>query len=123
MATLQQMLKKLWGVQLPIAGRGSGLLWWYIKRCFYWGNHGGKVRSIWWLLDLLVTYLLLWNQMVVNNFNRIKENIKRIKRLPKLKGVKEIMYPDKINLIDIKIILIKKYLYLRYKKWYWKPLN
>ena len=30
----------------------------------------------------------------MNNFNnRIKNNIKTIKRLPKIKGVKEIMYP------------------------------
>ena len=30
----------------------------------------------------------------VKNFNkRIKENIKRIRKLPKLKGVKEILYP------------------------------
>ena len=32
--------------------------------------------------------------LFVNNYNkRIKENIKRIKRLPKIKGVKEILYP------------------------------
>ena len=32
--------------------------------------------------------------LFVNDFNsRIKENIKRIKKLPKLKGIKEIMYP------------------------------
>ena len=42
------------------------------------------VNGAMWLMYLLF----------VNNFNsRIKENIKRIKRLPKLKGVKEIMYP------------------------------
>ena len=32
--------------------------------------------------------------LFVNNFNnRIKNNIKTIKRLPKIKGIKEIMYP------------------------------
>ena len=30
----------------------------------------------------------------MKNFNqRIKENIKRIKKLPKIKGIKEILYP------------------------------
>ena len=30
----------------------------------------------------------------MGNFNqRIKENIKRIKKLPKIKGIKEILYP------------------------------
>ena len=32
--------------------------------------------------------------LFVGNYNlRIKENIKRIKRLPKIKGVNEILYP------------------------------
>ena len=34
------------------------------------------------------------NLFVGNNFNsRIKDNIKTIKRLPKIKGIKEILYP------------------------------
>ena len=33
------------------------------------------------------------NLFVGNYSERIKENIKRIKRLPKIKGVKEILYP------------------------------
>ena len=34
------------------------------------------------------------NLFVGNNFNkRIKDNIKTIKKLPKIKGVKEILYP------------------------------
>ena len=34
------------------------------------------------------------NLFVGNNYNkRIKENIKTIKKLPKIKGVKEIFYP------------------------------
>ena len=34
------------------------------------------------------------SNIFVGNYNqRIKENIKRIKRLPKIKGIKEILYP------------------------------
>ena len=34
------------------------------------------------------------SNLFVNNFNtRIKENINRIKKLPRLKGVKKIIYP------------------------------
>ena len=33
------------------------------------------------------------NLFVGNYSKRIKENIKRVKRLPKIKGVKEILYP------------------------------
>ena len=33
------------------------------------------------------------NLFVGNYTKRIKENIKRIKKLPKIKGVKEILYP------------------------------
>ena len=40
---------------------------------------------------LLITFKA---NLFVNNFNnRIKDNIKTIKRLPKIKGIKEIMYP------------------------------
>ena len=33
------------------------------------------------------------NHFVGNYSERIKENIKRIKKLPKIKGVREILYP------------------------------
>ena len=34
------------------------------------------------------------SNLFVKNFNsRIKENIRRVKKLPKLKNIKEIMYP------------------------------
>ena len=38
------------------------------------------------------------NLFVGNYSERIKENIKRIKRLPKIKGVKEILYPGQNKL-------------------------
>jgi LDH2 family malate/lactate/ureidoglycolate dehydrogenase len=43
----------------------------------------------------LVTYLLPFKaNLFQKNYNqRIKDNIKTIKKLPKIKGVKEIMYP------------------------------
>ena len=44
------------------------------------------------------------SNLFVKNYNsRIKENINRIKKLPKLKGVKKILYPGQNK-------------YLRYKK-------
>jgi LDH2 family malate/lactate/ureidoglycolate dehydrogenase len=39
-------------------------------------------------------FITFKTNLFVNNFNnRIKDNIKTIKRLPKIKGIKEIMYP------------------------------
>ena len=44
------------------------------------------------------------SNLFVNNFNsRIKENIKRVKKLPKLKGIKKILFPGQNK-------------YIRYKK-------
>ena len=39
---------------------------------------------------------------------RIKDNIKTIKKLPKIKGVKKFFIPGKINSIDIRITLKKR---------------
>ena len=39
-------------------------------------------------------FITFKTNLFVKNYNkRIKDNIKKIKRLPKIKGVKEIMYP------------------------------
>ena len=94
--------KALEGVQLPIAGfRGSGLAWMVdiLSGVFTGGNHGGKVKDP--FTDFSgpqnIGHLFLVmkpNLFVGNNYNkRIKENIKIIKRLPKVKGVQEILYP------------------------------
>ena len=94
--------KALEGVQLPIAGfKGSGLAWMVdiLSGVFTGGNHSGKVKdpfddftgpqNIGHLFILMKPSLF-----VGNNYNkRIKENIKTIKKLPKIKGVKEIFYP------------------------------
>ena len=93
--------KALHGVQLPIAGfRGSGLAWMVdiLSGVLTGGNHAGKVKDPFDdftgpqnIGHLFITFK---TNLFVKNYNtRIKDNIKRIKRLPKIKGVKEIMYP------------------------------
>ena len=93
--------KALEGVQLPIAGfRGSGLAWMVdiLSGVLTGGNHAGKVKDPFEdfsgpqnIGHLFITFK---TNLFVNNFNnRIKNNIKTIKKLPKIKGIKEIMYP------------------------------
>ena len=93
--------KALKGVQLPIAGfRGSGLAWMVdiLSGVLTGGNHAGRVKDPFDdfsgpqnIGHLFITFKT--NLFVKNYNNRIKENIKIIKRLPKTKGVKEIVYP------------------------------
>jgi L-2-hydroxycarboxylate dehydrogenase (NAD+) len=94
--------KALEGVQLPIAGfRGSGLAWMVdiLSGVLTGGNHAGRVKDP--FTDFSgpqnighLFFVLKPNLFVGNSFNkRIKGNIKTIKRLPKIKGVKEILYP------------------------------
>ena len=94
--------KALEGVQLPIAGfRGSGLAWMVdiLSGVFTGGNHAGKVKDPFndFTGPQNIGHLFIVmkpNLFVGNSYNkRIKENIKIIKKLPKIKGVKEIMYP------------------------------
>ena len=90
------------GVQLPIAGfRGSGLAWMVdiLSGVLTGGNHAGRVKDP--FTDFTgpqnighLFFVLKPNLFVGNAFNkRIKDNIKTIKKLPKIKGVKEILYP------------------------------
>ena len=103
--------KALAGVQLPIAGfRGSGLAWMVdiLSGVFTGGNHGGKVKDPFddftGPQNIGHLFLVMKPNLFVGNYSkRIKENIKRIKRLPKIKAVKEIMYPGQNK-------------YVRYKK-------
>ena len=91
----------LQGVQLPIAGfRGSGLAWMLdiLSGVFTGGNHGGKVKDPFddfsGPQNIGHLFIVMKANLFVNNYNkRIKENIKRIKKLPKLKGVRKILYP------------------------------
>jgi L-2-hydroxycarboxylate dehydrogenase (NAD+) len=93
--------KALEGVQLPIAGfRGSGLAWMVdiLSGVLTGGNHAGRVKDPFDdfsgpqnIGHLFITFKT--NLFVKNFNNRIKDNIKIIKKLPKIKGIKEIMYP------------------------------
>ena len=93
--------KALKGVQLPIAGfRGSGLAWMVdiLSGVLTGGNHSGKVKDPFEdfsgpqnIGHLFITFK---TNLFVNDYNkRIKDNIKKVKQLPKVKGIKEIMYP------------------------------
>ena len=94
--------KALEGVQLPIAGfRGSGLAWMVdiLSGVLTGGNHAGRVKDP--FTDFSgpqnighLFFVLKPNLFVGDSFNkRIRDNIKTIKKLPKIKGVKEILYP------------------------------
>ena len=89
------------GVQLPIAGfRGSGLAWMVdiLSGVLTGGNHAGRVKDPFDdftgpqnIGHLFITFKT--NLFVKNFKSRIKNNIKEIKKLPRIKGIKEIMYP------------------------------
>ena len=93
--------KALKGVQLPIAGfRGSGLAWMVdiLSGVLTGGNHGGKVKDPFddfsGPQNIGHLFFTFKPNLFVNNYSqRIKENIRIIKKLPKIKGVKEILYP------------------------------
>ena len=94
--------KALKGVQLPIASfRGSGLAWMVdiLSGVMTGGNHAGKVKDPFddFSGPQNIGHLFIVmkpNIFVGNNYNkRIKNNIKIIKNLPKVKGVKEILFP------------------------------
>jgi len=93
--------KALKGVQLPIAGfRGSGLAWMVdiLSGVLTGGNHAGRVKDPFEdfsgpqnIGHLFITFK---TNLFVKDYNkRIIDNIKKVKRLPKIKGIKEIMYP------------------------------
>ena len=93
--------KALEGVQLPIAGfRGSGLAWMVdiLSGVLTGGNHAGRVKDPFDdfsgpqnIGHLFITFKA--NIFQKNYSQRIKDNIKIIKKLPKIKGIKEILYP------------------------------
>ena len=89
------------GVQLPLAGfKGSGLAWMVdiLSGVLTGSNHSGKVKDPFDdftgpqnIGHLIITFK---SNLFTKNFkNRIKENIKTIKKLPKVKGIKKILYP------------------------------
>jgi len=108
--------KALAGVQLPIASfRGSGLAWMVdiLSGVFTGGNHGGKVKDPFddftGPQNIGHLFIVMKPNLFVGNYNqRIKENIKRIKKLPKIKGIKEILYPGQNKYAKYKTNLKKK---------------
>ena len=108
--------KALYGVQLPIAGfRGSGLAWMIdiLSGVFTGANHSGKVKDPFddfsgpqGVGHLFLTFK---SNLFVNNFKKkIKKNIKTIKKLPKIKGVKDIMYPGENKFKRFRLNIKKK---------------
>ena len=93
--------KALRGVQLPIASfRGSGLAWMVdiLSGVLTGSNHAGRVRDPFddfsGPQNVGHLFIVFRSNLFVKNFNkRIKENVSKVKKLPKIKGVKEIVYP------------------------------
>ncbi len=94
--------KALLGVQLPIAGfRGSGLAWMVdiLSGVFTGGNHAGKVKDPFddftGPQNIGHLFIVIKSNIFVGKSykKKIKQNIKTIKKLPKLRGTKKILYP------------------------------
>ena len=103
--------KALSGVQLPIAGfKGSGLAWMVdiLSGVLTGSNHSGRVKDPFDdfsgpqnIGHLFITFKT--NLFVKNYNNQIKKNIRTIKNLPKIKGIKKIMYPGENKFSRYKI--------------------
>ena len=108
--------KALQGVQLPIAGfRGSGLAWMVdiLSGVLTGGNHAGRVKDPFddftGPQNIGHLFFTFKPNLFVNDYNkRIKNNIRTIKALPKIKGIKEIMYPGQKKFKRFKINSRKK---------------
>ena len=93
--------KALEGVQLPIAGfRGSGLAWMVdiLSGVITGSGHAGKVGDPFNYSsgpqNVGHFFIVFKSNLFVKDYKkRIKENIKIIQNLPKVKGVKQIVYP------------------------------
>ena len=103
--------KALKGVQLPIAEfRGSGLAWMVdiLSGVITGSNHGGKVKDPFddfsGPQNVGHLFITIKSNIFIKDYKkRIKTNIFRVKRLPKLKGVKEILYPGQNKFLRYKI--------------------
>ena len=108
--------KALDGVQLPIAGfRGSGLAWMVdiLSGVLTGGNHGGKVKDPFddfsGPQNIGHLFLVIKNNLFVPNYvDRIKTNILRVNKLPKIKGIQKIVYPGYNKYFRFKNNLKKK---------------
>ena len=62
------------------------------------GNHGGKVRDPFddftGPQNVGHLFIVFKSNLFLNNYtSRIKQNIRNVKKLPKVNGIKEILYP------------------------------
>ena len=94
--------KALMGVQLPIAGfKGSGLAWMVdiLSGVFTGASHGGKVKDPFDDFTGPQNVGHLFIAIKAKTFvgrsylSEIRKNIKAVKKLPKTKGIKQILYP------------------------------
>ena len=90
--------------------RGSGLAWMIdiLSGVLTGSNHGGKVKDPFddfsGPQNIGHLFIVFKPNLFVKNFKkRIKENIKRIKKLPKIKGINKILYPGESKAERIKI--------------------
>ena len=108
-------LKALKGVQLPISGfKGSGLAWMVdiLSGVITGASHGGKAKDPFddfsGPQNIGHLFIALKPNLFVGNYSsRIKENIKRVKKLPKVKGVTEILYPGQNKMKRYKLNMKK----------------
>ena len=103
--------KALKGVQLPIGEfRGSGLAWMVDILSGVWtgANHAGKVKDPFddftGPQNVGHVFIAFKADLFVKNFKkRIKDNIKIVKKLPKIKGNKKILFPGENKFKKLKI--------------------
>ena len=108
--------KALEGLQLPIAGfKGSGLAWMVdiLAGVLTGSNHGGKVKDPFndfsGPQNIGHLFIVFKANLFINNYiKRIKENIKKVKKLPKIKGVKKIYFPGENKVERLKENLKKE---------------
>ena len=106
------------GIQLPIGGfRGSGLAWMVdiLSGVITGGNHVQKVKDPFEdfsgpqnIGHLFIHWQIYFKKIIL----RIKDNIKTIKNLPKIKVQKKLCILVKISLKDLEKTLIKKLKFL-----------
>ena len=104
------------GVQLPIAGfKGSGLAWMVdiLSGVLTGASHGGKVKDPFddfsGPQNVGHFFIVFKSNIFSSDYKkRIKENINRIKKLPKINGIKKILYPGETKFNNLKKNKVKK---------------
>ena len=104
------------GVQLPIAGfKGSGLAWMVdiLSGVLTGASHGGKVKDPFddfsGPQNVGHFFIVFKSNIFSSDYKkRIKENINRIKKLPKIKGIKKILHPGETKFNNFKKNKVKK---------------